>query len=84
MSIRYELECFFKKKKRREDGVYLKSLNLGSLLIIMLLIIVLCLEIMLLEQIIAKRYVNQGRRRTEMAVIIRKGHHLFFFLSFTI
>lgn len=77
MSILYELECFFKKK--REDGVYLKSLNLGSLLVIMLLIIVLCLEIMLLEQIIAKRYVNQGRRRTEMAVIIRKGHHFSFF-----
>lgn len=33
---------------------------------------------MLLEQIIPKKNVNQDRRRIEMAVIIQRGHHLFF------
>ena len=50
----------------------------------MLLIILLGLGTMLLGQIIPQRYVNQGTRRIEIANIIQKGHHLFFFffLSF--
>lgn len=45
----------------------------------MLLIIVIGLGLILLEQVIAKRYVNQGRRRVETAVIIQKGHRVLFF-----
>lgn len=45
----------------------------------MLLIILLGLGTMLLGQIIPQRYVNQGTRRIEIANIIQKGHHLFFF-----
>ena len=81
MSILYKLECLSFKKR---EGIYLKSLNLGSLLIIMLLIIVIGLGLMLLEQIIAKRYVNQGRRRVEMAFIIQKGHRVLFCFVLTL
>lgn len=42
----------------------------------MLLIVLLGLGTMLLEQVIPKKYINQGRRRIEMAVIIQKEHHL--------
>lgn len=80
MSILYKLECLSFKKR---EGIYLKSLNLGSLLIIMLLIIVIGLGLMLLEQIIAKRYVNQGRR-VEMAFIIQKGHRVLFCFVLTL
>ena len=59
--------------------MYILSLNLESLVIIMLLIIVIGLGLILLEQVIAKRYVNQGRRRVETAVIIQKGHRVLFF-----
>lgn len=45
----------------------------------MLLIILLDLGTRLLEQLIPKKYVNQDRRRIEMAVFIQKEHHLFFF-----
>lgn len=44
----------------------------------MLLIVLLDLGTRLLEQIIPKKCVNPDRRRIETAVIIQKGHHLFF------
>lgn len=47
----------------------------------MLLIILLDLGTRLLEQLIPKKYVNQDRRRIEMAVFIQKEHHLFFFFN---
>lgn len=78
MSVLYKLECFFKKEEEEEDGLYLKSLNLGSLLIRTFLIILLGLRTMLLEQITLKKYINQDRRRRVMPVIIQKGHRHFF------
>lgn len=74
MSVLYKVECFF---KRKEDGIYLKSLNLGSLLIIVVLITLLGLGTMVVEQILPKKYINQGRR-IKMTVFIQKGHHLFY------
>lgn len=47
----------------------------------MLLIILLDLGTRLLEQLIPKKYVNQDRRRIEVAVLIQKEHHLFFFFK---
>lgn len=76
MSLLYKYECFLKKEEE-EDGLYLKSLNLGSFLIRTLLIILLGLGTMLSEQITPKKYINQDRRRSVMAVIIQRGVVIF-------